>query len=195
MRESRSFRARLGVGAATPLVLCLGRLTRKKGLTQLVESVAGLPQVHVAIAGPDDGDGTLEAVKQTVTRHGLGDRVHLLPAGLWGAEKLQALADADLFCLYSMTENFGGAPAEAAACGVPVVVSDQCGVAEWLGDGVEVVHFGDVAALATAIGCLFDDPRRRLMLAERGRAAARALSWEVVARQQARLYERVVRPT
>ena len=40
-----------------------------------------------------------------------------------------AFADANVFALPSMSENFGNAAAEAAALGVPVLVSDQCGVA------------------------------------------------------------------
>ncbi len=187
------FRTRLALASSTPLVLSLGRLARKKGLPLLVEAIAHVPEAHLAIAGPDDRDGTLESVRDSISRLGLGTRVHLFPQGLWGAEKMQALVDADLFCLFSMTENFGSAPAEAAACGVPVVVSNQCGLAEWLDDGVEVVPYGDVAVLAAAIGTLLSDPQRRIELAGRGRAAARALSWGIVARQQAQLYERAVR--
>ncbi len=188
------FRTRLALASSSPLVLSLGRLACKKGLPLLVEAIAHVPEAHLAIAGPDDRDGTLESVRDTISRLGLGTRVHLFPQGLWGPENMQALVDANLFCLFSMTENFGSAPAEAAACGVPVVVSDRCGLAEWLGDGVEIVPYGDVAVLAVAIGTLLSDPQRRIELAGRGRAAARALSWGIVAGQQAQLYERAVRP-
>jgi glycosyltransferase involved in cell wall biosynthesis len=91
-----------------------------------------------------------------------------------------------------MTESFGLAPAEAAVCGTATIVSDRCGVAEWLGDGVEVVPYGDVTRLSATIERLLRDPEQRRALAERGRIAARALIWDVIARQQIDLYERVL---
>ena len=54
-----ALRARLGLGDEVPLVLYVGRISFKKGLDLLLEAVAEIPQVHVAIVGPDDGDGTL----------------------------------------------------------------------------------------------------------------------------------------
>ena len=190
-----AFRSRLGLDTTAPLVLSLGRIVKKKGLPLLIEALARVPEAHLAIAGPDDGDGTSEAVRAAVTRFDLSNRVHLVNGGLWGEEKLQAIVDADLFCLFSMTENFGIAPAEAAACGTATIVSDQCGVAEWLGDGVAVVPYGDVATLADTMAGLLCDAGRRRSLAERGRAAARSLTWEAVARQQVELYRRAVAGT
>ncbi len=187
-----AFRVRLGLDSATPLVLSLGRIASKKGLPLLTEAIARIPDAHLAIVGPDDGDGTVDAVRAAVARLGVRQRVHLTSGGLWGKEKLEALVDADLFCLFSLTENFGVAPAEAAACGTATIVSDQCGVAEWLGDGVEVVPYGDVPRLADIIAGLLHDAGRRRSLAERGRTAARALSWDAVARQQVELYREVL---
>ncbi len=88
-----------------------------------------------------------------------------------------------------MTENFGIAAAEAAACGTAVVVSDQCGVAEWLPAGVDVVPYGDVDRLMVALYRLLADPARRRELAGAGRTAAASLTWDRVAERQVELYE------
>ena len=64
-----------------------------------------------------------------------------------------------------------------------------------MGDGVAVVPYGDVATLAHTIAGLLCDAGRRRSLAERGRAAARSLTWEAVARQQVELYRRAVAGT
>ena len=188
------FRKRLGLDTGTPLVLSLGRITAKKGLPLLVEAIARVPDAHLAIVGPDERDGSLEAVRDAAARCGIAERLHLMDGGLWGTEKVEALIDADVFCLFSQTENFGVAPAEAAACGVATIVSDQCGVAEWLRDGVEVVPYGDVRRLTASIERLLQNPRERRALGERGRVASRALSWETIARQQLALYRQVLHP-
>ena len=96
----------------------------------------------------------------------MNGRLHIDVRGMWDRRKLDAFSDADCFALPSQTENFGNAAAEAAAIGLPVVVSDACGVAEVLDPSAHrVIGVGDVDALAAAIG---DSPGR----AEARRASA-----------------------
>jgi glycosyltransferase involved in cell wall biosynthesis len=114
------------------------------------------------------------------------------PNGLWGAEKGLALADSDAFCLCSATENFGNAPAEAAAVGIPVVVSDRCGVAEFLHGGVHrVVPYGEMAPLETALGSVLR-PEVREAAQEVAATLRKRLSWPAIAEQQVAIYERLV---
>ena len=191
LRQRGAFRARIGIAHDTPLVLTLGRIAMKKGLIPLVEVMSRIPDVHLAIAGPDSGDGTLRRLRATVDRLVLGHRVHIVAEPLYGTDKADALTDADVFCLWSLHENFGQAAGEAAACGTAVVVSDQCGIAEWLGAGVEVVPCGDHDALSSRLGDLLADPARRTQLGAVGRDAALRLDWNVLAHQQLLLYEQV----
>jgi glycosyltransferase involved in cell wall biosynthesis len=187
-----SFRRRHGVPADAPLVLSLGRITRKKGLVTFAEALARLPGVWGAVVGPDDGDGALEDLRAAVDRLRLR-RVVIEPNGLWGAEKALALADSDAFCLCSATENFGNAPAEAAAVGIPVVVSDRCGVAEFLdGEAHRVVPFGDMASLEAAIDSLLT-PGSRKAAREASESIRSRLSWPAIAREQVEIYEGVAR--
>ena len=182
-------RRRFGIPRNAPLVLILGRINRKKRLPDLVAALAGLPAAWCLIAGPDDRDGALQDVNDALRRFGMADRVRVEPAGLWEEEKLQALSDADAFCLPSEHENFGNAPAEAAMVGLPVVLTDHCGVVEWLSrTSCEVVPVGDVVALAAAL--------QRALAPEQRQAARRAvtelqgrLSWPAVAAQQLAIYE------
>jgi glycosyltransferase involved in cell wall biosynthesis len=178
-----AFRAAHGIPAEAPLVLSLGRITRKKGLTDLVAAVGRLDGVWLAIVGPDDGDGTLARLGALSSQ-----RVRIVPEGAFGRRKAEAFAAADAFCLPSATENFGNAAAEAAALGLPVVVSDRCGVAEWLpSDTSRIVAYGDVDGIATAIADML-----RPDLATRARATAddirRSLSWGSLALEQLSLY-------
>lgn len=191
LRPRGAFRARIGIAHDTPLVLTLGRIAMKKGLVPLVEVLSRMPDVHLAIAGPDSSDGTLPRLRETVDRLALGQRVHILAEPLYDTDKADALTDADVFCLWSLHENFGQAAGEAAACGTAVVVSDQCGVAEWLGAGVEVVPSGDHDKLLRRLDDLLAHPARRTQLAAEGRAAALRLDWNTLAQQQLLIYGHV----
>jgi glycosyltransferase involved in cell wall biosynthesis len=184
-----ALRGRWDIPGAAPLVLALGRLTAKKGLVTLVESVAEIPGAHLVIAGPDGGDGTLRNVQAVRGRLGLADRVHVEPRGLWDDERTAAFVDADVVCLPSLHENFGAVPLEAAACGVPSVLSPQVGAVEWLGDGCLVAKDLTPDGVRTALCALLHDPERRRRLGRAARAAAESLTWRTVAARQAALYE------
>jgi glycosyltransferase involved in cell wall biosynthesis len=120
----------------------------------------------------------------------LESRVHLLPGGLWGEAKWQALRDAACFALPSRTENFGIAVAEAAAAGLPVVVSDRCGVAEYLSPGATiVVPPSDIVGLALAIERAIDDESMRHAAMAWIPDLCRSLDWGVLVDRQLQIYE------
>lgn len=188
-----SFRLEHGIPADVPLVLFLGRITRKKGLPDLVEAVAGLPGVWLAVVGPDDRDGTSELIRSLVSRSGIDDRVRVDPRGRWGDERQAVFADADAFCLPSETENFGNAPAEAAALGMPVVVSDRCGVAEYLSpEAHRVVPWADVDALRAGLEWALRPGARAAAVEVAGDLRER-FAWARVAEEQDTIYRRLLR--
>src|SRR5262249_36595766 len=124
-----TLRSRIGIDGSTPLVVSAGRVARGKGLELLLDSVASLPGVHAAIIGPDGGRGMVGELTRLRARLGLDGRLHLI--GPVDHDELPSMyVDADAVVLASAHENFGMVAAEAAALGVPVVVSDRCGVAE-----------------------------------------------------------------
>ena len=54
---------------------------------------------------------------------------HITFAGLLtGKDKLESFAGSDIFVLASYSENFGVAVAEAMACKLPVVISNEVGI-------------------------------------------------------------------
>ena len=181
-------RQRLGLDAATPLLLSVGRLASGKGLELLVRAVGELDGVHLALVGPDDGHGTTAELTRLREELGIGDRVHLL-GPVDGVDELYG--DADVFVLASAHENFGMVAAEAAAAGVPSVVTDRCGVSELLRDRAALVVPYEPAAVVGAVRRLLDDAGLRARLGRGGHEVARELSWPQVARRQAELYEQV----
>src|SRR5205807_9781071 len=115
----------------------------------------------LAIVGPDDGDGCLRNLERLRTRLGLEDRVRLL-GPRFGADKYASFADADIFVLPSRSENFGNAAAEAVACGVPVVMTERCGIAPLLRDRAGLVIPCEVEALRSTLVRLIADQALRV---------------------------------
>ncbi len=198
-----AFRQELGIPDDTPLVLFLGRLSRKKGLDLLLHALAEMSApVHLAVVGPDDGDGTVEQVQALRRSLGLEDRVSVL-GPRFGQAKLQALADADVFVLPSYNENFGNAAAEAIAAGVPVIVSNQCGIAPWVKDRVGIVvdvgswktdegKKASVEALQKALEALIGDEHLHRRYQTGCARVARELSWDEAVLEQERIYADVL---
>jgi glycosyltransferase involved in cell wall biosynthesis len=181
-------RERLGL-TSEPLVLYVGRIARGKGIELLLEGLRQLPGAHLALVGPDDGHGTMAAVRAAQSEPATAGRVHhLLPDG----RPLDLYGDADVFVLPSAGESFGMAAAEAAAAGTAVVVSDRCGVAEFLGERGSVVVPYDGTAVREAVARLLGDAALRERIAAGGVAVARELSWAEMVRRQEAIYERAL---
>ena len=186
-------RRRIGLGAETPLALYVGRIGRGKGLELLLEAVRDLPALHVAIVGPDGRDGTLDELERRRDEPELRGRIHMFPP-FGTAPPLTLYADADVFVLPSSGENFGNVAAEAAACGTPVVVTDRCGVADYLRDAALVVPYA-APEIARALRRLLADATLRRRLGDGGRRVAEQLSWANVCAAQEALYERLLEGT
>lgn len=146
-------------------VLYLGRLHPHKGLHLLVRAAAmirsGGSDVALTVAGTGR-TGYRRSVQRLADKLGLADRLRFV--GLVDAERRAGLfRSADVFVLPSRSENFGFAVAEAMAAGVPVIVSDQVGLAHLVEQEQcgRVVPVTDVNALKQALGRYFDPITRR----------------------------------
>jgi glycosyltransferase involved in cell wall biosynthesis len=191
-RETESpkagLRQTLGIEGA-PLVLYVGRIAKDKGVDVLLDAVRALDGVHVVFAGPDDGHGVGAALDAAETSPKTAGRVHrVIP----GSRPLDLYREADVFVLPSAGESFGMVAAEAAAAGTPVVVTDRCGVAEFLGDGGALVVPYDPGAIRDAISRILGDARLRESLRAGGFVAAERYSWAEMAKRQEELYRLAV---
>jgi glycosyltransferase involved in cell wall biosynthesis len=186
-----TLRARLGLDAATPLVVSVCRVSFKKGLDVLLRAVAPLDGVHLAVVGPDDGDGTLARLEALRRELGLGARLHVT-GRLDTSRPRELYGEGDLFVLSSRNESFGMVAAEAASAGVPMVVTDRCGIAELL-DGAALVVPLDEAAIRGAVVRLLGDPALRVRLGEQARSVARTVSWDAVVARQLEIYRAALR--
>ena len=141
-------------------ILCIARLHPVKAFPVLFRTLALLRErgYNVVLDLAGEGDVLYVAslrkqvqslgLKKAVIWHGYVD----------SAQKQKLYATASCFVLLSHHENFGLAAAEALAAGVPVVISDQIGLAP---DVIEfqagrVVPVGDFASTAEALCWVLD---------------------------------------
>jgi glycosyltransferase involved in cell wall biosynthesis len=78
-------------------------------------------------------------------------------------DPLPVLQKADVFVHPSYEDGFGYAPMEALACGVPVVVTEDTGMKEYVREGINgfVVPTGSVDAIVAALENLVQSPLAR----------------------------------
>jgi glycosyltransferase involved in cell wall biosynthesis len=179
-------RARLGVPEDAFLVLGFGRLVEKKGFGHLIDAVARLPGVRLAIAGEGDLRQALadQAAAAGVAAH--------FPGALERGAMAAAIASADVVAVPSVVDHAGnvdGLPnalLEALAAGRPVVASRVAGIPDVVEDGRNglLVPERDPAALARALERLRREPdTRRALGDEARRRAERDLTWDAAARR------------
>lgn len=158
-----SFQKKFDIDDDEKIVLYLGRIHRTKGVDILVKAFASLSEklidVKLVIVGPDDGFLTqLEALIKALK---IQDKV-FISEPLYGKDKLEAYVDADVYVLPSRYEIFGITPIEAIACGTPVILTENCGIAEYFKDkvGMLVEPYTDHLSKAL-LEMLLDEDRQR----------------------------------
>ena len=172
LAERRSeLRSALGAEDEDVVVLSVARLAPEKGLDDLVRAVdeAADERLRLVVAGEGGERSRLEQLAAE-----LG--VELVLTGDLDWERIVELyVAADVFALLSEREPWAVVVNEAAACGLPLVLSDRVGAAHDLlrdGENGALVAAGDVAAAARALRELAADPELRRAQGERSRELA-----------------------
>jgi glycosyltransferase involved in cell wall biosynthesis len=140
------------------VLLFLGRLTREKGLFDLLEAIAIIQRRFPNVVLRCGGEGDSAVVKDRANELRIAERVELL-GWLSGTAKQRALSEAAVYVLPSYAEGLPMAVLEAMAAGIPVVCTCVGGIPDAIEDGVEgfLVEPGDVNALADRIERLLRD--------------------------------------
>ncbi|HLJ40472.1 MAG TPA: glycosyltransferase, partial [Candidatus Acidoferrales bacterium] len=193
-----AFREKWTISPQTRIVLFLGRLVSKKSPDVLLEAFAFWRRetLHAAdsllvFAGPEERDGYLTRLKSLAVASGIADNV-LFTGPLYDDAKWAAYRDANVFVLPSQNENFGNSAAEAMACGTPVIVTDQCGIAPIVDgrSGLVVPH--DSRAIASALKKLLNDDALAGQFRDACPGVVRGLSWEQPLFQMEAIYRDVI---
>jgi glycosyltransferase involved in cell wall biosynthesis len=166
---------KLALGIGGPLVASVGALTANKGHAIVIEAIAALPGVTLAILGAGPERGALTGLAE---RLGIADRVRLLGA-VPHDEAARWVGAADVMALASATEGLANAWVEALASGTPVIAPDVGSAREVLTLSAGRIVPREASAFADAIGSVLRDPPRT----EAVTAAAAPFSWETNARE------------
>lgn len=159
-------------------VLFLSRIHPKKGVDELLDAwplvLDSCPRASLIVAGSGDRAAVARLEARLVRERSRLQSVSFI-GFVSGAAKRELLASADLFVLPSHHENFGVAVIEAVASGLPVVISADVQVADFVvAHGVGIVSDRRPEVLAGAIVRALNDGTVRHRAAVEGPRAVAA---------------------
>jgi starch synthase len=200
-----------GVDLAVPYVLFVGRITRQKGVTHLVDAIRYLPagtQVVLCAGAPDTPEIAAELQRKVEEARSFNPRLIWIDKMVSKAETIQFYSHAAVFCCPSVYEPFGIINLEAMACKAAVVASAVGGIKEVVVDGETgclvpfeqdpVTSFPvDPERFARDLGAklseLLGDPAKRRRFGEAGRKRAEEkFSWSRIGDQTIDLYQSLI---
>jgi starch synthase len=195
-----------GVDPALPYVLFVGRITRQKGVTHLVEAIRYLPNTQVVLCAgaPDTPEIAAEMREKVEEARALNPKVVWIEKMVTKPEVIQLYSNASVFCCPSVYEPFGIINLEAMACRAPVVASATGGILEVVVDGETgyLVPFDQdpvttfpsnpdqfARDLAGKISDLLADPEKAKRFGAAGRKRVEeTFAWSAIADQTIQLY-------
>ncbi len=162
------------------------RLSPEKGLDRLLELWRDLPDLPLHVIGTGSAADLREWRARAPT--GVFFRGRLAAADLAEAYRGAAVA---VFAPYR--EEFGLAPLEAMASGVPVVAWREGGLTETVVDGGTGFLVSDSVTFRQRVRLLLHDAERRRAFGEAARARAEQFSWQQTAVTMESVLQRVAR--
>lgn len=155
-------------GSRENVVLCVSRIARQKGLTDLVKAfarvAAGIPEWQLVFVGPVTEPGYLDQLRELVSSLGLEGKVRF-PGFLSDVELSGLYHRASIFCLPSVVENAGQVRYEAMASGLPLITTAAGTGRDLAAEGARVVPVADVAELERSLRELMSDRSLRAHVA------------------------------
>ena len=196
-----------GIDPNKPYVLFVGRITRQKGVTHLVDAIKYLPdgiQVVLCAGAPDTPEIADEMRAKVETAKKQNPNIFWIEHMVDKVEAIELYSHAAVFCCPSVYEPFGIINLEAMACRAPVVASATGGILEVVVDGKTgyLVPFeADPVTtfpsnpeqfskdLAAKVCDLLNDPAKARAFGDAGRQRVEdTFAWSAIAGQTVELY-------
>jgi glycosyltransferase involved in cell wall biosynthesis len=179
-------------------LLFVGRLVPYKGVDILIDALAELPEemhrrIHLTIVGDGPERHNLEAQAKRLALDG-----KISFTGWVDQKKTKDFyAVADIFCFPSIREFGGAVVLEAMATGLPAIIADHGGIAEYVTDdcGFKIeprCREFLVEKLAEHIFQLYHNTDLRRAMGEKARQRAQTFAWDQKAQHLHAIYEKVI---
>lgn len=177
--------------ASSKMILYVGRLERRKGVEYLLQAYGLLvekdPDIELVIAGDGPDREKLETLAAELE---LGNVTFL--GYVTEAEKLQLLADADLFAAPALYgESFGIVLLEAMATGLVTVAGNNPGYASVLQDlgSLSLVNPKDTEQFARRLNVMLQDEELRKLWKKWAREAVKQYNYPLIVDKYVEVYE------
>jgi glycogen(starch) synthase len=169
------------------IVTFLGRITHQKGPLFFVEAARKVlyqvPNAHFVVAGAGD---LLPLMIERIAQLKMSAHFHFT-GFLKGKEIDRVWSMSNVYVMPSVSEPFGIAPLEAIQAGVPVIISNQSGVAEVMPHAIKV-DFWNSQELAAAICSVLKYKSLSKTLAQNSAKEIGDITWDTAARKLTQLY-------
>lgn len=176
------------------VLLYLGRIHPKKGLSNLLQAWANLVPTHkqkwvLVIAGWDQGGH--EAQLKKMAGDLLIDQEVYFPGPLYGEQKASAYHHADAFILPSFSEGLPMVILEAWAHHLPVVMTPQCNLPEGFEAKAALEVLPDVDSITRGLENMFSMNKTELTkMGENGYAlVVKSFCWQKIAADLLKVYK------
>ncbi len=164
------------------------RLVHKNGLDTVIRALPLLPVVRFVVCGAGPVERTLKSLAQEL---GVGGRV-LFRGYIDHEELIQELRQADIFVRPSRSEGMGNSFIEAFAAGLPVIATQEGGIADFLFDAKRnpgqpttgwAVDKDSPEQVARAVEEILSNPERtRAVVKTAKELAFEKYGWELIAK-------------
>lgn len=174
------------------MVTFLGRVTFQKGPEYFIDAaekvLKEIPDCHFIMAG--SGDALPKMIERVAAKR-MSSRFHF--TGFLNKKEIaEVLSYSRVYVMPSVSEPFGITPLEAIQAGVPVIISNQSGVAEVMPHALKV-DFWNTDALSQSICSVLRYKSLAHTLKENGRERIRTITWESASRNVKKLYYETIR--
>ena len=186
-----------------PYIVGVGQLRWRKGYHFSIRAFAKIrerfPDLHYVIVGKHLKDDYYERLQKLIDELKLRDSVFILEDVDTKEQLVDVYKGAELFCLFSQNmnhdvEGFGLVFLEAAAAGLPVVGSKNCGVDDAVREGENglLVATRNPDDFADAIMRILGDPALKQHMAVRSLAFAAECAWNARIRGYIDIYKKLL---
>jgi glycosyltransferase involved in cell wall biosynthesis len=147
----------------------------------LASLIADFPEIHLAMIGPDKGDGSLQRTQEEAGRLGVLNQISFV-GSIPKSHVSEWINSGDIFLNTTSVDNTPVTILEAMACGLPVISTNAGGIPYLLENDYNalLVPRDDPDAMAAAVRRVLTEPGLAAYLARNARQKVEHFDWSII---------------